>query len=48
MNLNYPDPEENPIPSDDNDSGWTSIPSDEHDYIVKGDTEPKGMCLDED
>lgn len=40
MNFNYTDPEEDSTPEDDSDSGWTSIPSDSSDYIVKGDTPP--------
>jgi hypothetical protein len=48
MNLSYTDPDENPVPEDNDDSGWTSIPSDHNDFIVKGDTEIRGISLDDD
>lgn len=48
MNLNYPDPEENSVQADDDDSSWTSIPSDKYDYITKSEIELDDNCLDED
>jgi hypothetical protein len=46
-NFSYTDPDEDPAPQDNDDSGWTSIPSDYTDYIVKGDTEIGGSSLDD-
>jgi hypothetical protein len=46
-NFSYTDPEENPEPQDEDDAGWTSIPSDHTDYIVKGEDEIRDTSLDD-
>ncbi len=50
MNFNCtdPDPEENPLPQDDNDSGWNTVPSDYNDVITKGDRPDVGESLSDD
>jgi hypothetical protein len=47
-NFSYPDPEEAPAEDNNDDAGWTSIPTDYNDFIVKGDTEIRGISLDGD